>query len=907
MITTLRRPAEARGSTGRRRRLGAATAAIASLGVSLLGVVSTTGTSEAAEPTLGVIESAGPLTSIATSADLNCDVRYAGDTAAEFYGTTACGTLVAMGGTLYGPASIPAGSSASPRTGYTPVSQVGPTGQGSAADPFTVITKVDLGSSGVSLTQTDTYVTGQQNYRTTVRLTNGSGSAVDAIVYRAGDCYLANSDYGLGNLGESSVACVASGDGNRVEQWIPITAGSHRYEAGYDEVWARIGAQQQFPDTCRCAENIDNGAGLSWGVTVPAGGQAGVSHLTAFSAAEASVDRDGDGLLDDWETQGYDADGDGVIDLDLPAMGASPDHKDLFVEVDWMVRQPTCIFFFCWGGRDFAPDRGALQDVAAAFASAPVSNPDGRTGVTLHVDSGPGSVMNPGSGATWGARSRATQIGWVQELGSRDSSGNYSWSAFNAIEATSFEAARRDVFHYAIYGDRQPGTGSSGIARVTDANFEGSAFLVTDGDPSWGSGFSRRQESGTFMHEFGHTLGLRHGGGDNANNKPNYQSIMNYLWQLSGRPLDYSDRQLGTLDEGALDEQAGLANATGAFSWYCGSSRRTSSASAQVDWNCSGAIDTGNVSRDLTNDGATTALAGWNDWSHLVYDGGAVGAFGASDLADADPAPAASTDDEPRPAELRTAGAFGDPGDGSVRVTGPNMLLKDVADQKVWFHVTNVGTTDATYRLNLSGLAGLPATVDVQVPALGEKDVAVPVDGSALAVPGGIVAVKLTAPGKVTELSGDVLPVVVPDMSDANVRAQVEQILAALATSKEGLPDPIRVQVGDAIRAASPAQPPVVDPTCTTRRATYGALVVELAAATSATATAASRVVVAKKAVKKAKKAVRKASRSAKDKQVRKLAKAKKKLKAARRQLAAAQTARAHLAQQVDAAGKQLC
>jgi hypothetical protein len=65
----------------------------------------------------------GPLTSIAISDDLNCAVSHIDDLDPEFYDTTACATLVAVGGTLYGPADIPAGSSAGPRTTYTPVAQ----------------------------------------------------------------------------------------------------------------------------------------------------------------------------------------------------------------------------------------------------------------------------------------------------------------------------------------------------------------------------------------------------------------------------------------------------------------------------------------------------------------------------------------------------------------------------------------------------------------------------------------------------------------------------------------------------------------------------------------------------------------------------------------------------------------
>ncbi len=38
------------------------------------------------------------------------------------------------------------------------------------------------------------------------------------------------------------------------------------------------------------------------------------------------------------------------------------------------------------------------------------------------------------------------------------------------------------------------------------------------------------------MHEFGHTLGLQHGGSDGLNNKPNYLSVMNYTWQACQVP-----------------------------------------------------------------------------------------------------------------------------------------------------------------------------------------------------------------------------------------------------------------------------------------------------------------------------------------------------------------------------------
>jgi uncharacterized repeat protein (TIGR01451 family) len=90
-------------------------------------------------------------------------------------------------------------------------------------------------------------------------------------------------------------------------------------------------------------------------------------------------DTDGDGLLDDWEKNGLDVDSDGSIDLNLPAWGANPLHKDIFLELDWMTGQN--------------PARQAIQAIKAAFAAAPLSaggnpNPDGKPGINLWVDTG---------------------------------------------------------------------------------------------------------------------------------------------------------------------------------------------------------------------------------------------------------------------------------------------------------------------------------------------------------------------------------------------------------------------------------------------------------------------------------------------------------------------------------------
>jgi uncharacterized repeat protein (TIGR01451 family) len=273
--------------TGNVRRRPIATVLVA---VTVLATLLLTAAPAGAVP----ITSAGPLTRVETTPDLNCAVDHAGDASPEFFDDTACATLLASGGTLFGPANIPAGGATEPKTAFTPVSQTAVTGSGSATDPFTIVTVVDLGASGLRITQTDTYEIGQEAYRTDVTVQNRTDASTTAILYRAGDCFLQDSDAGFGASDPStgSVSCVAAVDdgaggfipGSRIEQWFPLSPGSHFLEDAYSSVWAAIGSQAPFDDRCAaCADRVDNGAGLSWSLSIPAGGAVTRSHLTVFS------------------------------------------------------------------------------------------------------------------------------------------------------------------------------------------------------------------------------------------------------------------------------------------------------------------------------------------------------------------------------------------------------------------------------------------------------------------------------------------------------------------------------------------------------------------------------------------------------------------------------------------------
>jgi hypothetical protein len=76
-------------------------------------------------------------------------------------------------------------------------------------------------------------------------------------------------------------------------------------------------------------------------------------------------------------------------------------------------------------------------------------------------------------------------------------------------------------------------------------------------------------QASTFMHEVGHTLYRMHGGDPGLPNcRPNYISVMNYLFQLAGlvkannsSAIDYAGVGFGALDETNLKEGVGLGGA----------------------------------------------------------------------------------------------------------------------------------------------------------------------------------------------------------------------------------------------------------------------------------------------------------------------------------------------------------
>lgn len=330
----------------------------------------------------------------------------------------------------------------------------------------------------------------------------------------------------------------------------------------------------------------------------------------------ASLDSDGDNIPDEWELSGFDADGDGTIDIDLPALGTDPYRRDLFLEVDIM------------NGLTNPPAAGVFTSFQNAFANAPIMNiGDRANGINLVID-----------------RSGTVPFSSTIDLSGADDPTTGFTNFYTLKNANFNDAVRGRIYQYGIWANARP-NGSSGISDVqintagTDFSGPGDDLIVSFDDFN-ASVQTVKSGAETIMHEFGHNLIQRHGGQNHFQRNPTYNSVMSYSWQLRsgvnnatrlnrpvcapfyygqngavetstggvftpvGTIVDYSDGQGINLVENSLNENIGVCN------------------NIAVDWNNDGDTTDNPATRDINSNGSTTET--WSDycnWCNLDYRG----------------------------------------------------------------------------------------------------------------------------------------------------------------------------------------------------------------------------------------------------------------------------------------------
>jgi hypothetical protein len=296
------------------------------------------------------------------------------------------------------------------------------------------------------------------------------------------------------------------------------------------------------------------------------------------------------------------------VTASVAPLGADPNRKDIFVQVDYanagMRQNVACV---------------ELDAIVAAFAAAPVGNPDGTTGIDLHIDAGvscPSRSYDLGGSGTFDAGACPDANQTFQRLGLPES--------------------RIGTFHIAGFS---PTCGQSGAAGVADLH--GARLMVFTDGPSFAH---------VLMHELGHNLGLDHP----FPGQPNRLSSMNTPLAVSDNGngttmvLDYQRFSIPALDENNLSEEAGISAPPEAHRFYIqhfcaadnpprGGFRSAWPGDGSIDWNCNSppilvpptppTIDPGTVAADVNGDGQLTVLpATGNEWIVLDYaSGGQIG------------------------------------------------------------------------------------------------------------------------------------------------------------------------------------------------------------------------------------------------------------------------------------------
>jgi hypothetical protein len=318
--------------------------------------------------------------------------------------------------------------------------------------------------------------------------------------------------------------------------------------------------------------------------------------LSFLPATVLGADSDGDGLPNKWEAKKAPG------GLKLKKLGAKPKHKDVFVELDFSQdadrANVTC---------------GDYDQLYQAFKDAPVSNPDGKDGVALHIDAGRNCP------------SRKYDLGGSNGFEPAGACANPS------DIASALANKRLKVFHLGGVVTNDELCGAEGIASGAD-------FIVKE---QGGGGFPH-----VTMHELGHIFGLDHG-------PINSWSVMSGViseYDTQEVLIDYARYPIEALDEQSLSEPNGYESTPAGEEflgnvysrYHCEDPPGTfnltqqEAASANIDFDCDGYpfyvppesqyIDAEPVSADVDGDGDLNGVpASEPEWPLLDYAADRIG------------------------------------------------------------------------------------------------------------------------------------------------------------------------------------------------------------------------------------------------------------------------------------------
>jgi hypothetical protein len=320
-----------------------------------------------------------------------------------------------------------------------------------------------------------------------------------------------------------------------------------------------------------------------------------------------SGDADNDNIPDNAEIAGGNFNG-----IDVYAMGARTGQRDIFLEIDNMTSAEAKL----------NPQRAALDKFVAAFATK---------GIALHIDVG--DAFSPNfDPANYNLGNSQRLLPYNTRISLKPTPG---YASVQEFKNQYFATDRNNVFYYMVLGSSQNANGSAGSSGR--AEIIGDESMVTFGGSGWNLNTSTPEKTNqlnnimasTMMHEFGHNLGLRHGGNENKNYKPNYVSIMNYMYQLDcigpTTGTGIADRFFRSFYGGAQYPESGLVNNARSSNCKIDFSDGGSSNLNETSLNENNGMGRGAGLVDWNNDGTTQSTLNFNlNNENFVADGDAV-------------------------------------------------------------------------------------------------------------------------------------------------------------------------------------------------------------------------------------------------------------------------------------------
>ena len=223
--------------------------------------------------------------SITVSSSGNYQVYYNGETQGSFYDEDVPDPdqgIVIYTDNSYGASSH---TTKAHNLNFTEVSQSAVTGSGTAAAPWQVVNRLSIPSQA-SITQTISYVNGNNYNSLDTQICNISGSTLSLKYYHVGDLYLGGSDEGYGYY--NGTLNMIGGMNATQDKYIVFQALTPNYK--YFEDYYRLPFYaardgNDYPNTYHPTTYEDNGAGLNWGTSLNNGACVTYSSRTLFSSS----------------------------------------------------------------------------------------------------------------------------------------------------------------------------------------------------------------------------------------------------------------------------------------------------------------------------------------------------------------------------------------------------------------------------------------------------------------------------------------------------------------------------------------------------------------------------------------------------------------------------------------------